>query len=86
MDEVALEKKLSMSLVQWVASTAIAGVTMSLSIGAYIRASFYGRPEAEKLERRVEIIEVNDRQNIQRMNDKIDEVYRILIDLRSKRE
>ena len=69
-------------LIYWAVSTGVAAVMML----GYIHNFVYTRTEGEKLERRVEAIQQQYREDLQNLNEKIDEIYKILVRQRTKNQ
>lgn len=68
-------------LIYWAVSTGVAAVMML----GYIHNFVYTRIEGEKLERRVDDVSKEYRVELRALSDKIDEIYRLLMQ-RRKRE
>lgn len=62
-------------IVYWAVSTAVAAVMLI----SYVHGFVYTRTEGEKLERRVEAIQSQYREDLQILNQKIDEIYKLLV-------
>lgn len=64
---------------QWVMSSGLA----ILGMIAYVHNFVYPRTEGEKLEKRVELVESNTRQDLKEISQKIDKLYRLVNSKRS---
>jgi hypothetical protein len=76
-----------MGLTQWIVSTAIAGVSMAIGMGSYVRATVYSRDEGQAVEQKVKDVashqalsDQQQREDLTHMRDKIDDIYELLID------
>lgn len=81
-----------MGVTQWIVSTAIAGISMALGLGTYVRATVYTREEGSAIEQKVrevtrhqELSDKEQREDLGHMRDKIDDIYEILIEARDQR-
>jgi low affinity Fe/Cu permease len=66
--------------IYWATSTAVAAVIML----GYIHNFVYTRTEGEKLEKRVEAISSQNRDDFRALNRKVDEIYRLIVQAQSK--
>lgn len=63
--------------IHWVIATTVAAFT----IIAYINSYVYPRADGEKLEKRIDLVENNSREELREMRQKLDRIYEILIKL-----